>query len=519
MPRVEVREVPAQDAPAGADKITFRLDRLDLDGVTVYSDAELQAVYGDKLGQTITLTDLYGIAAALTRKYRNDGYILTQVVVPPQEIENGSAKLRVVEGYIDNIVVEGAEDEGETLRLMRAYTAHIKDGENAVNVRDLERALLLINDLPGVSARSIISPSADKVGAADLRVIVTRDPFEAMVGIDNHGTKYLGPLQVMAAGSMNSLLGLNERITAQVVMAPQHDLDRELDYFALGYAMPVGTAGTQIALNTNYSFTDPGYDLEPFDVTGRSAYYGATVTHPFLRTRNSNFTGRVTFDVRDINSSNNIEATRKDRIRTLRVGGRYEYLDRLFGLGFNVLDFEVAHGLDMLGASERGDFTSRTSADPDFTKLNVEMQRLQRLFPAVNLLLGAKGQIANAGVYSAEEFGVGGMAYGRGYDPSEIIGDDGIAGKVEVQWNDPVKFQMVDTYQLYTFWDGGKVWNSDPGSALLKTDTVSSAGIGVRTTFADSTDAGVMVAWPLDRDPQTTGDNDPRFYFNLSHRF
>jgi hemolysin activation/secretion protein len=519
MPRVEIQEAPTPEAPAGADKIAFRLDSLALEGVTAYSEADLQPVYADRLGTTITLTELYGIAADLTRKYRNDGYVLTQVIVPPQEIENGSAKLRVVEGYIDDITVQGDADNDQTLNLMRAYTAHIRTGEGAVNIRDLERALLLINDLPGVSARSIISPSPDKVGGADLRVIVTRDPFEGMVGIDNQGTRYLGPLELSGAVSLNSMLGMNERITAQYVTAPDKGWERELDYFALGYAMPVGTAGTQLSLTNSYSFTDPGYDLEDFHVKGRGVYYAATVSHPFLRTRNGNFTARATFDVRDVDSSNNIEDTRKDRIRAVRVGGRYEYLDRLFGFGFNVLDFEVAHGIDVLGSSHKGDFMSRIAADPNFTKANVELQRLQRLFPGVNLLLGAKGQWADDALYSSEEFGVGGMSYGRGFDPSEIIGDDGVAGKLEVQWNDPVKSDMVDTYQLYGFWDGGRIWNTDPGTNALRTDTVSSAGMGVRAQFPGGTDAGLLVAFPLNRDPETMGDRDARFYFNLSHRF
>ncbi|MBU0800604.1 MAG: hypothetical protein KKA05_06320, partial [Alphaproteobacteria bacterium] len=50
MPRVEVREAPVQNAPAGADSMMFQLDNLVLDGVTVYGDSELRAVYGDKLG-------------------------------------------------------------------------------------------------------------------------------------------------------------------------------------------------------------------------------------------------------------------------------------------------------------------------------------------------------------------------------------------------------------------------------------------------------------------------------------
>jgi hemolysin activation/secretion protein len=341
-----------------------------------------------------------------------------------------------------------------------------------------------------------------------------------MVAIDNHGTKYLGPVQTMAAVSLNSLFNLNERITAQVVVAPDEDFKREMEYIALSYEMPLGTYGTELLAQASYSFTKPGYDLEQFDVEGKAAYWGITVSHPFVRTRNSNFTARFTYDMRNVDSTNAFELKREDNIRAARLGGKFEYLDNIFGLGFNVLDMELSQGLAIMGSNSNGDFMSRAGADPRFTKLNAEYQRLQRLFPQVNLLLGAKGQWASDALFSSEEFGLGGQSYGRGYDPSEVIGDSGFAGKAEVQWNDPVKFDgVVKTYQLYGFVDAGRVFNTDPGANALRTDTLVSVGLGVRAEIGTGTQAGLMVAKPMNRDVATMNDEDPRFYFNLNHRF
>ena len=104
--------------------------------------------------------------------------------------------------------------------MIRAYASRISRG-GAMNVEHMERQLLLINDLPGLSARTIISPSATTPGAADMLIIVERDPFEALVGINNHGSRFLGPWQGTAAGSLNSILGLNEQITVQTVARRQ----------------------------------------------------------------------------------------------------------------------------------------------------------------------------------------------------------------------------------------------------------------------------------------------------------
>ncbi|AGH98744.1 ShlB/FhaC/HecB family hemolysin secretion/activation protein [Micavibrio aeruginosavorus] len=523
MPAVEVDRPQAQAAPAGAENITFTLNNLQLDGVTAYKESDLRSVYAGSVGQTISLADLYGIAAALTNKYRNDGYILTQVIVPPQTIEGGNVRLQVVEGYLYSVNValeEGAPAETEAaMALIRGYANRIPAGY-ALNIADLERYLLFINDLPGVSARGVLSPNAANVGAADLNILVQRDPFEAVLGVDNYGTKYLGAIQFSGAGALNSMLGNNERLTAQAVLAPDPGQPMELAYFAAGYSQPIGTRGLRLDFDASYTATEPGYTLDEFDVKGNARFLGIELNYPVIRSRNTNLYTMFSFDMRDVDTRNNIEDTRTDNIRALRTGMRLEKLDRVFGAGLNVLDLELAHGLDILGASSKNDPNkSRPDGDPRFTKLNVEVQRLQRLANQWNLLLAARGQLSNGPLLSSEEFGVGGMGYGRGYDPSEIIGDEGIAGKIEVQWNLPGEFGITNSHQLYGFYDAGRVWNDDPTNAKDKANTATSAGVGVRAKIGSSTNIDMTVAVPLDRSVQTMKDQDPRFFMSVSKNF
>jgi hemolysin activation/secretion protein len=519
--RVNVKESKMAEAPEGAEAISFTLDRLNVTGVSVYSDEEVMSVYNDKLGQTITLADLYRIAADLTRQYRNDGYILTQVVVPAQTIEDGTASLRVVEGYIDNVIVRGEESK-PAADLINKIAQRVHTEDKPLNTLDLEHTLLIINDLPGVKARSVLSPSKTKTGAADLEIIVDRSPYNATASIDNYGTRFLGPIQMGGAVSANSFFGMNETITGQLYIAPDIRDGIELFYASLGYNVPIWSYGTTLDLFISNTHTEPGSSLDQFDVRGRSQYMSATIEHPFVRTRNFSMSGRAKLDYRNSDSRNNIivDPTRKDRIRAIRLGGRFEYLDRFFNAGFNVLDLEVAQGLSLLGSSNQGSSTlSRPAGDPEFFKVNAEFQSLQRVSSSLNVLLGARGQWSNNAQLSAEEFGVGGKDFGRGYDPSEIVGDDGVAGKVELQWSEPFNVPAFDKYHVYTFFDAGRVWNDDPITASQKAETITSTGLGVRATFANDVNAGLMVALPLNRTVQTTGDQGVRLFFNLSKEF
>ncbi len=523
--KIEIKEIKLQEAPAGAEKVVFNLGNVDIEGGTVYSADDLAPVYEDKLGTQISLKDVYDFATALTNKYRNDGYILTQVIVPPQTIDDGLVKLRVVEGVIDNITVEGEGEDETSLKLIRDYANGIKLNK-AVNIKDLEYYLLIIGDLPGVDARSILSPSATKTGAADLRIILSRDPYEAYLGLDNYGSRYLGPVELTASGIMNSYFGNNERISAQIVAAPDPGTDStadlELGYYALTYQQPVPSLGlgTNVEIAASYTNTTPGYDLKTFDVHGISQYVSAKISHPFIRSRATNLTAHVLLDARHVSSRNNIQDTLRDDIRAVRIGGNFQAMDTLFGLGINSFGVQFSKGLSVFGASDRSDANkTRERGDPTFTKITGDLQRLQRVTSNVNLFVAAEGQWATGPLLSSEEFGVGGYNFGRGYDSSEIIGDEGVAGKVEIQWNNPYDTDIFKDYQLFGFYDVGRTWNKDATTRSQKKDIITSTGFGIRAKFLNDIKADLSFALPLDRDVQTQGDQGARILLRIGHSF
>ena len=515
-PNITVKKLAVQNAPAGSDNIKFNFGGLRVSGANTYTESQLLPLYEGMIGSEISLADLYAIANRMTLKYRNDGFILTQVVVPPQTIEGGIAKLQVVEGFIDNVIIQGGDESNSELKVIEQYASRIGTGD-ALNISNLERQLLLINDLPGVTARSIISPSANTSGAADILIIIERDPFEALAGVNNHGSRFLGPIQVNGVSQFNSLLGFNESITTQVVVA--QDAGLELGFGSVRYEQPVGPWGTKVSITGSVTETDPGFRLSVFDVEGLSKSISVQATHPFVRSRNTNISGRLGFDWRDVDSQNNIELTRKDRIRAVRAGARADFLDNIIGVAVNTVDLQISQGVDVLGSSDEGDANlSRPAGDPTFTKGNILIQRLQRVTNSINILLTGRGQLSNKPLLSSEEFGLGGINTVRGFAPSEIVGDDGIAGSIEVQWNTPWNTSAGGT-QIFGFLDSGTVWNQDATSSASKRESLTSTGIGVRIDLPSKVDAELVAAQPLNRDIETQNERDPQFLFSLNKEF
>lgn len=518
-PNISITPMDVVEAPDNAEDIVFRLDQLNISGNTAYSDEVLYGAYDEYMGQDITLGDLYRIANSITLKYRNDGYVLTQVIVPPQTIDGGTAQIQVVEGYVDTVTIDAENEDEQTLQIIRDYANGIPN-DRAINIKDLERQLLLINDLPGVEARSILSPSASAAGGADMLIIIDRVAMDGLLTFDNYSSRFLGQYSLGGVATMNSALGMNEAITAQFSFAPGSGY--ELLYGALGYQQPIGPYGTSIGGIVSKTLTEPGFTLSQFDVRGQSELFSVNLRHPLIRSRNTNLEARVLFDWREVTSSNNIPDFREDNLRVVRGGLNYDFLDRLIGVAVNEADFEIAHGLDLFGASQEGDANlTRPDADPQFVKANLEIQRLQNITGPFNLLVAAQGQWSDGALLSSEEFGVGGYYSGRGYDPSEIIGDQGVSGQIEVQWNNPIKpdTYLVEKTQVFGFYDVGKVWNDDATTLADRQNSLASAGIGVRLNFVDGFDAGASVAFPLSREVESESNQDPRFYFNLNKSF
>ena len=108
-PDIRIKKMSLLKAPKGAENIRFNFGGLRLEGVGMYSESELTPLYQSMIGSEISLADLYAIANQMTLKYRNDGFVLTQVVVPPQTIEGGIARLQVVEGFVDKVILQGGE--------------------------------------------------------------------------------------------------------------------------------------------------------------------------------------------------------------------------------------------------------------------------------------------------------------------------------------------------------------------------------------------------------------------------
>lgn len=508
---------PSFDAPAprttipdGADNIRFTASSVTVDGNTVYSEAELSPLYADKIGKEVTLTEMINVADKVTAKYRNEGYILTRAVVPEQKLTDGNIRIQVVEGFISKVRLEG---EFADHRILRGYARNIEE-TRPITAKTLERYLLLANDIPGMEVKGVLQRSPDTPGAAELALKTEKKIVSAGVTVDNRGSKYLGRMQISGAASLDNALGLSEQIGVNYATAG----GGELNYYGANASIGLTDEGTRIAITGSRTNTQPGFDLEPLDTRGKSDTLGLQLSHPLIRTRDQNLQVFGRLDGRNTENRQLGVITSEDRIRSARIGANYQVADSWDGI--NSINGLYSQGLNAFGAKRSGSASlSRSNGKSDYAKVNLDVQRIQSITPALNLVMAASGQYAFDDLLASEQFGLGGPEFGRGYDASEIVGDHGIAGKMELQYNYPTGYEYMEVLQPYAFYDVGKVTLRTPLPAEQKERSLSSTGIGLRLKLNDNFSGNLEVAKPLTRDVSTERNKDTRFFFGVSARY
>ena len=401
-------------------EVKFILQKMIIKGSTLYSKRRFSKLFRKYMQKNISLGHIYDIAQTITNMYRNDGYILSKAVVPPQKVDKGIIRINVIEGFVDKVNIQGNVTGPK--KLLNRYRKKLLKSKPLL-AKDLERYLLLVDDLPGLKVKSVLTPSEFKVGATDLTLILENKKYDFGMGLNNRGSKFNGPFQFSGNASTNSILGLYERIGIQGVVTKNPE---ELRFFSGFYEMPVSSEGTKIYFSGAFSNSQPGETLKAFDVKGDSATITLRATHPFIRSRSENLNAYLGFTRRDSTTEFLGDVDSKDKLRIANLGFSYDFVDKYRGV--NLLSFNWSQGLEFLGASESGSLKlSRPEGKSSFTKFSGEMLRLQQLGEGYSFLASFGWQYTFDVLLSSEEFGLGGYQFVRAYDPSEVTGDQGAA--------------------------------------------------------------------------------------------
>ncbi|MFM0202534.1 ShlB/FhaC/HecB family hemolysin secretion/activation protein [Paraburkholderia fungorum] len=506
--------VPQAIPPVTAPGATFLLKGITLKGNDTIPADVLLAPVQDKIGTSIGFADLEAIAARITKVYRDRGYLLAQVVIPPQDVSSGNVELSVLEGRVGHVRLDVAAGTPIREDLLRARVAQIPVGV-PLQQHELERTMLLLSDLPGIQVSSAIE-AGEEPGTVDLTINVTpAKRWTFALDVDNFGADSSGTWRLGALARLNSPFMIGDNLDLRLLGSERGDTL----YGRIGYEAPINAQGTRVGVavsRLNYAL---GKEFASLDAQGEATVVDLTLTHPLVRTRSQSLLGRVNFEYRDlIDNIGVVDAHNPRSMVEGSLGLSYESRDAIFGGGFNSADVELLIGslhfrnaaAEQLDASSFGRNTQGNELRATFFA-----NRLNALTDRLSVFAGVSGQWAATTLDSSSRFLLGGPHAVRAYSPSEALVDKGFVATLEG------RYAIDSRATVFSFFDFGTGWyNANPrpnqGPNVI---TRSGAGLGAFWAAPGGFSLQGTVAWRTTGSDTTGNDKVPRFYMQLTKTF
>lgn len=469
-PGPEISPLPAPMRGLPGASVTVRTFRFV--GNQLLSDAQLAPVVAPYLNRPLSFNELQQAAAAVGEAYRAAGWIV-RVYVPRQVISEGVVMLQIVEAVFGKAVLDGvplARVQTETITDLLGVAQ--KRGE-PLDAAALDRALLLIEDLPGLTSTASLREGAAH-GETDVVLKLADAPYlGAVVNLDNHGARSTGAPRVIAGLAVNSPLRRGDQATLDVIHS------QGSDYLRLGFMLPVGVNGWRVG--THASRLDYRVVADEFasaDLTGNSSAFGFDASYPLLRSRLSNLYLKLVADHKRFDNRAAAQTTSNYRVDSLTaslVGNRF---DNILGGGASMASLSVVSGrVDLDGSPNQAADLAGPRSEGRYLKLTFAASRQQMISGPLSFYAAYSGQLAKDNLDSSEKFYLGGPAGVRAYPVNEAGGSSGQLLSLELRAKLPHKLTLAG------FYDWGQVTvNSDndfPGAAQLNRYHLEGAGLSL----------------------------------------
>jgi hemolysin activation/secretion protein len=421
----------------------------------------------------------------------NNGYNLAVVTVDARRLlDNKQLRFVINEGHLEGIEIEGS---------VPAYHAYIESIKRRLlekkpfNVFTLEEEMMRLNEFEGVKAGSLLYRG--DLGII-LRLILDYDDTPTgSLSVDNRGNRFNGPWQVSPAAT---LIGVIDPFDSLSLSMQQTTQRREARAASLMHKYWLNSEGLQLQTRLLKIWSQPGFTLSDANIKLQTQGFTIVLNQALMKSRDESLSVSAQFDWRDSRGKlSGIEFSR-DKTRVLDLGARYDWFGFLGGS--TALNMNLRQSLEAFGARKSGSLNlSRENGKADSTLVRGSVSYLRPIVPSLTLSVLGQGQYAFSQLLAGEEFGFGGLSMGRGYDVSEITGDHGLAGMIEVFHDTDVSGGYLDNVQLYTSYDYGAVWRIDSNNSEARR-TASSWAMGGRGTLSEGKFSyDIQLAAPLTR--------------------
>ena len=501
--KIPALTVEGPELPANADsqaKITVSAFRIG--GEPPVPEKELLSLVQGEAGKEITLGDLNRLAGKITQHLHQEGYLVAFAYIPAQEVNDGTVEIAVIPGKYGQVKVSGTGHIDSDR--VRAMLACAQPGR-IITKGPLERALLLVSDLAGVSVKATLAPG-DTAGTADL-VLETADnaKMSGVVYADNWGNHYTGQTRYGFQGYVNNLSGSGDVFNFGGLTTGEGIND-----YNFGYSAPLGHNGARIDVKYSRVGYTLGEDYADLGATGRAAVTSYDVSYPFIRGRTFSLYGIVGYDVKHLSDDIAGYDSYNPRNSGLwNVGLSGSCSDTWLGGGVSAFSLTYYKGrLSFQDAAAAAVDSAYAQAGGNFAKTVLTYQRQQYVAENLNFNFNFIGQVADKNLDSSEKLFLGGADGVRAFPQGEASGDQGYKLTGELRWRLPGLSGGQNNLYLNTFYDYGSViLNKQVYATGANRRSLMGVGLGLLWTRDQNFAFHLDYAWKVG-DEQATADKD-----------
>ncbi len=415
--------------------VHFTVARYEVSGDNPLSPGETRSLLAPYTGEQAGIEQLEAATRTLEKALISRGYSFHRVVLPPQTLEGGVVRLRVVAIRLGQVRVTGNRRLGRD-QILRALPP-LAEGTTP-NTRELARSLSLANRQPG--RRLLISmKQGTGPGTIDAEVKVEEQrPYTLFTDASNIGTERTGSVRLSVGGQLANALGHDDSFTA--VYTFSHQQPDKVNQYGLSYTMPLYPLASSVTAFYTRSTVDTG-TVGDFEVSGAGRFFGLELTHLLLR--RGNYAHQFSVGLQDrlfennalFNAAVNLASDVRSRPLSFRYQGRYQK-ERAR------LQFHLGVAVNTGGGhlNDQAHYTAvRVGADSQWKVLQFGAEAGYTLPHAWQLRAVAEGQLTEDALIPGEQFGMGGAGSVRGFQERAVVGDSGVRMSAEL-WSPPVTF-------------------------------------------------------------------------------
>lgn len=507
VPRAEIITDSKNTSAKDTLKITVKNFRFD--GNKLLDETELTKIVEPYLNHPINFVELQNAAAAVGEAYRVKGWVVRSFV-PEQSVKSGVVTIKIIEAKLSKTKLEGDADINMSKEKVISMINAQQQENEPINTKKLDRALLLVDDLPGVSVSGRLR-EGERYGETDL---VLKQTKEAMLTgaaiVDNAGSRSTGKERAHGFTQIINPFGIGDLASIYVLGS------EGVGFARFEQSFPVGDDGWRVGANASIMHYDlVSREFKSLDGEGSSESFGLQAVYPVVRERQKNLYLNLNYDQKYFdNNSQGVASSNYDiKSGTLTLNGNI--IDKIAGGGTNNAGFGVNFGQLDLHSLDSGE---DANIEGNFRKISYNISRQQTLTDVLAFYASFSGQASpERKLDSSEMFYLGGPQGVRAYPVSEGSGVDGNIFSAELRWN------FLPDYQLTGFYDHGYAHNS--GSV----DSYSLDGAGLELSLQSKSGFNVNASWAHrigdNPNPTTTGDDQDgsllknRFWLTISKRF